>query len=45
MEWIREQTTIDIFSNQTLEELTDSFFSFIQIIMSMLKGIVVEGII
>ena len=40
-----QQTSIDIFSSQTLKELTDCLCYFIQIKMAMHKGIKVEGII
>ena len=37
--------SIDIFSNQTLQEITDCLFCFIQINMTMQKGIKPEDII
>ena len=41
----KRQTSIDIFLNQTLQELTDCLFKLIQIKMTMQKGIKPEGII
>ena len=41
----RRETSKDIFSNQTLQELADCLFWLIQIKMAILKGIKPEDII
>ena len=38
------QMNINIFSNQTLQELTDCLFWFIRIKMAMLKDVILEDI-